>query len=741
MSSQSFLERLARRCGAHPWRVLAVWAVALVACGALIALFLGDNLSGDGNFTNEPESVRADKLISERTNPTDQVTELVVVKSATLTVDDAAFSAKVDAVAAAATGLGGDVVSSAVGYTMAPDPSLVSIDRHAAIVSVAMPGTVDDVTPHLEELHSAVKGAGEAGDFEVLVTGNASIQQEFNEIGETDLRTGETFGIGVALIILVLVFGAVVAAGIPLALAVVSIVVALAMAAVTSQVLELSSFITNMVTMIGLAMGIDYSLFIISRFREERQAGRPKLDAVARTGGTAGRAVLFSGGCVVLALAGLLLVPSSIFHSMALGAMFAVFGAVLAALTLLPAVLGLLGDRVDSLRVPFLGRARREGRVDRGFWHWAGHSVMRRPVVSLVLACGLLLAASSFYFQLDKGAGGADTMPPKAESGRAYQILAREFPSSLLSSVYVAVDGDAADPGVIAAVERLTASIENEPAFEGAVTTQVAPSGDLTVLQFPQTANLTFAQARAAVEKLRETYVPAAFSGVSAEALVTGQTAGITDYLETIDGYTPWVFLFVLSLSFVFLMAVFRSLVVPLKAILMNLLSVGAAYGLLVLVFQKGWGAELLGLQQVEYIEAWIPLFLFAILFGTSMDYHVFLLSRIREHFDEGYSNTESVAFGLGSTARIITGAAVIMVAVFGGFAAGDLVMFQQLGFGLAVAVLLDATIVRTVLVPAAMKLLGDANWWLPSGLRWLPDLRVEAKPVRVKTEEAPCCE
>lgn len=741
MSSQSFLERLARRCGAHPWRVLAVWAVALVACGALIALLLGGNLSGDGSFTNEPESLRADNLIADRLSPTEQVTELVVVSSDTLTVDDAAFRGKVDAVIAAATGLGADLVSSAVGYTVAPDPSLVSIDKYSAVVSVTMPGTVKDATPNLGALHEAVKAAGERGDFEVLVTGNASIQQEFNEIGESDLRTGETFGIGVALIILVLVFGTVVAAGIPLALAVVSIVVALAMAAVTSQVLELSTFITNMVTMIGLAMGIDYSLFIISRFREERQLGRPKLDAVARTGGTAGRAVLFSGGCVVLALAGLLLVPSSIFHSMALGAMFAVIGAVLAALTLLPAILGLFGDKIDALRVPFLGRAERQGRGDRGFWHWASHAVMRRPVVSLVIACGLLLAASAFYFQLEKGAGGADTMPPSAESGRAYQKLACEFPSSLLTSVYVAVDGDAADPAVLAAVERLKTDIEKEPAFEGAIATQVAPSGDLTVLQFPQTANSTFEQSRAAVERLRDTYVPAAFAGVDAEALVTGQTASITDYLATIDGYTPLVFLFVLSLSFVFLMAVFRSLVVPLKAILMNLLSVGAAYGLLVVVFQKGWGAEILGLQQVAYIEAWIPLFLFAILFGTSMDYHVFLLSRIREHFDEGHSNTDSVAFGLGSTARIITGAAVIMVAVFGGFAAGRLVMFQQLGFGLAVAVFLDATIVRTVLVPAAMKLLGNANWWLPRSLHWLPDLRVEAKPVVVRAEEAPCCE
>jgi RND superfamily putative drug exporter len=311
-----------------------------------------------------------------------------------------------------------------------------------------------------------------------------------------------------------------------------------------------------------------------------------------------------------------------------------------------------------------------------------------------------------------------------------------------LNTVSIAVDGDASDPAVLAAIDSLTDSIQDDPAFEGAVTTEVAPSNDLTLMRFPQTASLTFEQAREAVQKLRDTYVPAAFAGVDAQALVTGQTAGISDYLDTIDGYTPWVFLFVLSLSFVFLMAVFRSIIVPLKAIAMNLLSVGAAYGLLVIVFQKGWGAEFLGLQQVEYIEAWIPLFLFAILFGTSMDYHVFLLSRIREHFDKTRRNAESVAVGLRSTGRIITGAAAIMVVVFSTFASGELVMLQQVGFGLAIAVLIDATVVRSVLVPASMALLGDANWYFPRWLRWLPRLTVEQQvepvPVPVEPREDP---
>ena len=319
-----------------------------------------------------------------------------------------------------------------------------------------------------------------------------------------------------------------------------------------------------------------------------------------------------------------------------------------------------------------------------------------------------------------------------------------------LSPVQIVIDGKAGSPAVAEGTKRLEAILAGDKMFQGPARSQVSPAGDLTVLSFGIAADASSKTAQQAVRQLRSEYIPQAFSAAGASAtggpaaepavtakdvLVTGQTAGTIDYLDTIKAATPWVFLFILGLSFVLLALVFRSLVVPLKAILMNLLSVGAAYGLMVAVFQKGWGAGLLGLQRVDFIEAWVPLFLFAVLFGTSMDYHVFLLSRIREHFDETGDNRESVAFGVRRTGGIITGAALIMVAVFGGFAAGQLVMFQQLGFGLAVAVLLDATIVRSVLVPAAMRLLGSANWWFPRRLGWLPDMRVEP-PLAVPGEE-----
>ena len=647
MSSQSFLESIARRCGAHPWRTLAAWGVALVVALALTVTLLGGALTSEGAVTNNPESQRADTLINERLHAEESINELVVLRSAVRTVDEPIFQQRANDVLTAATGLGSDVVKGGAIYTTVPDLSLISRDRHATVIPVSMAGTQTDAEKNVDALSTAVKRAGQGNGFDVLVTGGPSINRDFTQIGESDLKSGELFGIGVALIILVLVFGALVAAGIPLLLSVVSIILAMGMAAIVGQFLELSTFITNMITMIGLAMGIDYSLFIVSRYREERGAGRPKLDAIARTGGTAGRAVLFSGGSVIVALGGLLLVPMSIFHSMALGAMFAVFAALLAALTLLPALLGLLGDRVNSLRVPFLGSARNDGHPgETGFWDRVAHGVMARPVVSLIVACLVLLAAAASTCNR-QGVGRGRHPPGRQGVAPGLRHAVRGLP--------LVPDGQRADrrerggrrSGRPTGDGLTWCRHQGRPGVQGRHHQRDQPSRRPDGAHLPSAAGQTDEQARAAVQRLRTQLVPVAFAGVPATVLVTGQTAYVIDYLATINEYTPWVFLFVLGLSFVFLTVVFRSLVVPLKAILMNLLSVGAAYGLMVVVFQKGWGADLLGLQQVDYIEAWMPLFLFAILFGTSMDYHVFLLSRIREHFDQGNSNTESVAFGL----------------------------------------------------------------------------------------------
>lgn len=727
-SPTSILERIARMCARHPWRTLGAWLALVVVAGVLNATLLGSALTTEARMTNDPESQRADVILRDRLLGPSEVTELVVVRSADLTVDDPAFTQRVDSLVAQVMALGPDVVKAGYAYTSVPDPSLVSTDRHAALVPFVMAGDTAAANANVGAMLDVVRAADGVDGFEVLQSGVASIGHDFSEIAERDALTGEMVGIGVALVILVVVFGAVAAAGLPIIMAVIAVVMALGLTAVVGQFHQLTFTVTNIITMMGLAVGIDYSLFIVSRYREERANGLAKLDAVGRAGATAGRAVLFSGLTVIVALAGLLIIPSTVFQSIATGSVLVVAVAVAAALTLLPGLLGLLGDRVDALRVPFLRRRTAGSTTTRGggFWDAVTHGVMRRPVLGIVLTVAPLLVVGAFYLQINTGSAGVDTLPDAMESKRGFVALQDEFAAGILSPVAVLVDGDIDSAAVAAGIERLQQSAGASGDFAGPAVPRVNDTADLALLSFTTTAPANSEAAGDVIVNLRENLIPAAFAGTGAEVLVTGATASNLDFFGSVDHYTPIVFAFVLGLSFVLLMMVFRSLVVPLKAILMNLLSVGAAYGLLVLVFQKGVGADLLGFQQVEAVEAWLPLFLFSILFGLSMDYHVLLLSRIREHYDATGDNTASVAFGLRSTAGLITGAAVIMVAVFGGFAAGDLVMFQQMGFGLAVAVLLDATVIRTVLVPASMKLLGRANWWLPRPLRWLPDLRVE---------------
>jgi putative drug exporter of the RND superfamily len=577
----------------------------------------------------------------------------------------------------------------------------------------------DDDESTVQGLVDAVARAdGEAG-FQAAVTGPLTVDLDFNRAAEEDLQRGEMFGIGIALLVLLVVFGAFVASLVPILLALVSIVVALGLTALVGSGFELSFFVVNMLVMMGLAVGIDYALFVVSRYREERAKGIEKLEAITNAGSTASRAVFFSGVTVVLALIGMFLIPSTIFRSLAVGAILVVLVAVVAALTLLPAVLGLLGDRIDALKLPFT-RRRSEG----GFWARVAGAVMRRPVVSLVLSVAVLAAAAVPFAGINTGFAGVSTLPDSFESKRGYELLEEELGYGTAPAEIV-IDGEIASPSVQAAIERLETRLASDDAFGRSVLT-VSDAGDLAVLTVLYAGDATSDEAIEGVATLRDDYVPEAFADVNADVLVGGEAAENVDFFEITDRYLPIVIGFVLGLSFLLLAVAFRSLVVPATSILMNLLSVGAAFGLLVLVFQEGIGAGLLGFEQVETIEAWIPLFLFTVLFGLSMDYHVFLLSRIREQYDRTGDNTASIVFGVGSTARIITGAALIMVAVFGGFAAGQMVMFQQMGFGLGVAVLLDATIVRSVLVPATMRLLGDRNWYLPRRLEWLPDLRVE---------------
>jgi uncharacterized membrane protein YdfJ with MMPL/SSD domain len=714
------VRRLTNWSARHPWRVLAAWGVAVLVGLALTVAFIGD-LTTEGEVTSNPESEQAYQLIDSRVpyNPQEEVSELIVVRSETVTTESPEFWRKVTDLSDRVRTEGVVVVHDA---TDRPQASLVSKDGHAALITV---GLIRDPESDVEDVIDEVERA-DRGPFEVTITGEWSVDRDLNQLSQDDLRTGELeFGLPTALIVLLLVFGAVVAGLVPILTALLSIAVALGITALVGQLFELSVFTINMLSGMGLALGIDYSLFVISRYREERAAGREKLAAIDASGSTASRAVVFSGLAFALAMLGMVLVPDTILRSLATGAIAAGVVSVVAALTLLPAVLGLLGDRINALRIPLIGRfaamgSAREGRI----WTAVVRGVMRRPAVTAALSTAILLALALPTLALEIGFVGVRTTPDRFVSKQGFLALNRAFGIGTLDDVQVVVDGDVRSPAVREGIARLSRRMRADREFRRP-DTDVYADRRIAVISALPAGDSRDESAYDAVRRVRSTYVPEAFDGSGARVLVTGETAESLDYFALVHRWLPIVFAFVLGLSFALLTIAFRSIVVPLKAIVLNLLSVGAAYGLLVLVFEKGIGNELFGFQQVDTIEAWVPLFLFSVLFGLSMDYHVFLLSRIRERYARTRDNEDSVAHGVASTARIITGAALIIVAVFAGFARGDLIMFQQMGFGVAVSLLLDATLIRTVLLPASMKLLGNANWYLPAWLDWLPELHV----------------
>ena len=761
---------LARICAQRPLTAMAVGVVVLVIAGFVGVNLLDSATTTDFRLAGRYESERAAALLEERLQRPEQLAEIVIVQSPSLTVADPAFRAKVEEIHGRIMALGPGTIEGGLqngplhhyyqvieaGGAIAPEERIkllflmASQDGGTALLHYSLAGNVDEATVNVEDVMLIVEEANGVDGFRVLIGGTASIIVDQNNLAAHDLEQGERFGIPVALLVLLLLFGGgVVATLLPPGQAGVAIVVALAAVALIGQAFELIFFVQMMVVMIGLAVGIDYSLLIVSRFKEEMGRGLSPRAAVERAGETAGRTVLFSGATVVLALVGLLIVPASFHQSLALGAILVVLAALASTLTLLPAALSFLGPRVNDLTIPFLGRfALKDAETAKGgFWDIITHAVMRRPVVSIILVAAPMLFLSYFTFEMQTGLNDVNTFPDEAETKEAFVLLEEKFavgdvgPNGLLNPAEIVIAGDVNDSRVAGAIERLEQALVDDPTYPVPPEREVNDAGDLALLTLRLPGESTSPASADEMHRLREEIIPAAFDGVPTdlyEVYVGGLTAEATDFYGIVDVYTPIVFVFVLGLSFVILMMVFRSIVIPLKAIIMNLLSVGATYGLLVLVFQKGFATDLLGFQRAEVIDAWLPLFLFAVLFGLSMDYHVFLLSRIRERYDETRDNTEAVAYGLRSTAGLITGAALIMVVVFGAFATGDLIINQLLGFGLAIAVLLDATLVRSVLVPASMEVLGGRNWYLPRFLRWLPDLRVEPTEERPSEGEAP---
>jgi uncharacterized membrane protein YdfJ with MMPL/SSD domain len=712
-------ERLARACSRHPWRTIAGWGVALLLAFACIAVLLPGNLTSEGGAAGNPEFRQAERIefSSFPFNPRLNFSDLVIVRSARYTVDQPAFRAFV-----ANLSREGDAthkIHDAQVYYVTHDRTLVSRDRHALMIPLNIFDTGD--VPAITDVVD--RNDGQNG-FEVAITGNNVRDHDFDKLSQHDLESGELeFGLPAALIILVLVFGSVVAGLVPILLAILAIIGGLGLVAIVAQIWELSIFVVNMLTGMGLALGIDYSLFVISRYREERTTGRDRQAAIEASGATASRAVLFSGTAFVIAMLGMLIVPNTVMRSLAAGAILVGITSLAAALTLLPAVLGLLGDRVNSLRIPLFGSG-----TESRFWNSIVRRVLNRPALSLILACSLLIAIALPVFSLKIGTNGISTLPDRFDSKRGYLVLQKNFPQATADPVRIVVANDASSPAVHLALRRLRDRLAVSPEF-GRGLIRYATDGNVAALDVPIRGDDASDQALTAVRDLRSTVIPDVFGATNARVLVGGRTAEQIDYADSVTNPTPYVFVFVLGFTFILLTIAFRSIVVAGTSILLNLLSVGAAYGLIVLVFEKGYGNGIFGFERADTIEAWVPLFLFSVLFGLSMDYQVFLLSRIKERHDETGDTTGAVVWGVASTARIITGAALIIVAVFAGFAKGDLIAFQQMGFGVGIALLIDATIIRSVILPSAMKLLGRWNWYLPSWLDWLPRIEIERAP------------
>ncbi len=563
MASWFSTEGLARISARHPWRTIGLWLVIL-ALGVVAASGLGNALSTDANFTNKPESVKGSDLLDARFNNSAPVTETVIIRSNSATVDEPAFEQAVKQDASTLAGLTG-VVTSVTSYydaKAANSPQanqMVSADRHTTIMQVALGTDLTAANNNADTYVNAVNNLSKNG-FDVLTVGSVSTNHEFNSISSKDLAKAEVFTLPLTILILIIVFGALIAASVPLILSIASIIVALGLTALVGHAMKLSFYVENMIFMIGFAVGIDYALFIISRYREERSHGVQKYEAIAATGRTASKAVLFSGMTVVFALSGMLLMPSTIFHSLGTGAVLVVVVAVLAMLTLIPAVLSLLGDRIEWPRrrrysdVPVATTARwDDDTVHKGFWGRVTRVVMRHPALAAILAIVLLGSAAIPFFQLNRGQAGVETLP-ESQVKTAYQILNNEFSAGVLAPYEIVVDGKQG-PQVQAGIDRLSNAIKQNSSFVPTTEVTWNQSGDLALVKATLKADSNSPLAYDTLKTLRGQIVPTAFAGTGASVYVTGATAFNADFFHVIDVYTPIIFAWVLGFELLALAA------------------------------------------------------------------------------------------------------------------------------------------------------------------------------------------
>jgi uncharacterized membrane protein YdfJ with MMPL/SSD domain len=694
------------------WLALVVGAFAIG--GAVGTKTIDPNTAGPG------ESGRMDRILDAGFKQ--PAGESVLIQSDSLRTNDPAFKAAVTDVVSRISGL--DVVQNVRSPLDPENRGQIATSERAALVEFEIRGdrdtAADKVVPVVDRVGEAQRAHPELfiGEF-----GDASAVHETEAAFADDLAKAGIYSLPITLIILVVAFGALVAAGIPLLLGLTAVLATFGLIAVSSQVLPVAQEAPAIVLLIGLAVGVDYSMFYLKREREERAAGRSERAALEAAAATSGRSVLISGLTVIVAMAGMFLTADSTFASFAVATIAVVAIAMLGSLTVLPALLSRLGDRVDRVHVPFVGRLRRndgEGRI----WGAIVDLVLRRPVVSTVLSAGLLLALAAPAVQLRMVKPGPDTFPQSLDIVKSYNRMQQAFPGTALPANVVVKAPDVNAPAVRQAIDRLERQAVASGRMQEPITVDVNRDATVANVTIPIAGTGTDEASVAALDVLRQDIVPATVGALPAtEAGVTGLSAQWKDSTDKMTSKLPFVVAFVLLFAFGLMLVAFRSLVVAAKAIALNLLSVAAAYGVLVIVFQHGFGKGLLGFSSTAGIDPVVPLLLFVILFGLSMDYHVLVLGRIREAFYGGETMDDAISHGIKRTAGVVTGAAVVMVGVFSIFGLLSMLFFKQFGVGLATAILIDATIVRAVLLPATMKLLGEWNWYLPRWLQWLPRL------------------
>jgi uncharacterized membrane protein YdfJ with MMPL/SSD domain len=724
--SNNIAARMGRWSASH-WKTAVFGWLVFVAAALMLGMQVGTKqLKQEDAGTGQ--SHKADQILKQGFPQSDPQTEFILIQSSKLTVNAAAFRSTInDAVAAVKDNPNIKHLRSPLA---AGNADLVSSDRSTAMVTFDMKGKYDPATKKIGAIEAKVaKVAAEHPGFYVGEAGAISSGKALDKMFKDQLLLAGERSIPITIIVLLLVFGALVAVGVPLLLALSGVAATIGLVALPSQLVPMDQNVDAVILLIGLAVGVDYSLFYLKREREERAAGKGSRAAIEAAAATSGRSVLISGLTVMIAMAGMMFSGDKAYLGFGVATMMVVGIAMLGSLTVLPALLSKLGDRVEKGKIPLLHRLRRDSGENR-VWKRILTPAMRRPGVAAAVAGGALLLMAVPVLHLHTAESGLDALPNSAPTVATIKKVQNEFSNGTAAQSEVAVRANLDAPATQKALAALKTKVVAAGLNSDSIDMEFNKAHTVDRIDIPLVGKGTDSTSLAALHELRNDILPATIGKVGgAEYGVTGPTAASADENALLKQKAPIVFGFVLVLAFALLLVTFRSLVVAVKAIVLNLLSVGAAYGLLVAVFQWGWGSSLLGFQSNGGIASWLPIFMFVILFGLSMDYHVFILSRVREAYDRGMKTAEAVEHGITTTAGVVSSAALVMVGAFAVFALMPILDMKEMGVGLAAAVLIDATIVRAVLLPATMKLLGDWNWYLPSWLGWLPRLEHEPQP------------